>query len=378
MAKGGGTPTAVSDDMRSGEVTDVPPGRRLVRWTVVIVVCLLAGAGIGWAGAVALRPAEDAVQTAAFTTVEVVPGEVSSSLSLNTVTSWPQSTLALNQASGVVTSVQLEPGAEVSVGDALYSVNLTPVVAAEGTVPSFRPLALGDVGEDVRQVETMLIALGYLQGEPADEYTARTQTAVSAWQTERGEQATGVIAAGSIVFVPDLPRRLMLNTEVISRGLPVAGGEVVVYGIPAAPDFTVPLQEGQTGTVQPGLPVNIRMGESVWQAQVQEVRSDPENGVEAVLAPTDDGTICGDECTQVPVGEDTLLPSELVIVPSTEGLVVPAAALITGADGAVAVVDGEGATIPVQVTETANGMAVITGVTAGTMVRIAVPQQATP
>lgn len=91
---------------------------RFVRGRVVlpIAAAVVAATGLGWAGATVLTPPPDVLASQTHTYVEVTNGEVGSSLSLNTVAEWIQSPLGSNQAAGVVTSIDVEPGHEVDAG----------------------------------------------------------------------------------------------------------------------------------------------------------------------------------------------------------------------------------------------------------------------
>jgi len=99
---------------------------------------LLVGAIAGWAGGTVLTPTQDVLDSTAFTFVEVVNGEVGSSINLNTVAEWTPVPVGANQASGTVTTVNVGPGDEVTQGTVLYTVNLRPVVIAQGPIPSFQ------------------------------------------------------------------------------------------------------------------------------------------------------------------------------------------------------------------------------------------------
>jgi hypothetical protein len=95
-------------------------------------------------------------------------------------------------------------GDPVSAGTVLYTVDDEPVVALTGAVPLWRNLAEGTAdGEDVRQVETNLAALGYGDGLTVDgEYTAATAAAVEAWESDLGRAAPdGTVEVGEAVFL---------------------------------------------------------------------------------------------------------------------------------------------------------------------------------
>lgn len=345
-------------------------GRRWLSVGGIGLFALLVGAGIGWAGSVVLTPAEDVLASTTFTTVEVVQGEVGSSINLNTAVEWTPIPVGSNRASGTVTTVNVAPGDEVNQGSVLYTVDLRPVVIAEGTIPSFRAMSNGTAGADVKQLQTMLATVGLYSGAQDGGFGYLTGRAVKAWQKKLGVPVDGVVQAGDVVFVPSLPTRVALDAEVIKRGAAVTGGEPVVKGLPPAPGFTVPVTDSQASLMPNGTRVEITSGSSKWEGYVVDHVSDPEKGTKMILSGKDGSIICGDGCGTIPVLGQTLLLSKIVTVESVTGLVVPSAALLSAADGTVSVIDEEGHHHKVTVQTSARGMSVIDGVGPGLRVRV--------
>lgn len=342
-------------------------------WWALAAVLLVAGAGgVGWAAASVLTPAEDVLDATAFTYVSVEPGQVGSSIALNTVGTWTPAPIGVNRAAGVVTSVIVTAGDEVSHGSTLYTVDLRPVVVAQGEVPAFRAIGQGTQGPDVAQVQSMLAARGLYSGPTDGKAGAGTVAAIKAWQKAAGMPQSGVVEAGDVIFVPTLPTRVALDDDVVVRGASLAGGEHVLRGLPAAPDFEVPVTEAQAAMMPTGTRVEITSPEGVlWIAFAGGRMPDPESGtIKVTLEGEDGGVICGEECAQIPVTGEALLTSKIVTVPTVTGLVVPSAALVTGADGKVAVIGDDGEWTPVTVVASARGMSVIEGVAQGTRVRV--------
>ncbi|MHA6694908.1 peptidoglycan-binding protein [Homoserinimonas sp. A520] len=356
--------------MPHADASDLPARRRWLMWVGLALVTLLVGAGVGWAGATVLTPAKDVLDSTAFTFVEVVDGEVGSSINLNTVAEWTPVPVGTNQASGTVTTVNVAAGDEVTHGTVLYTVNLRPVVVAQGSIPSFQPLARGSKGADVTQVQAMLAALGHFRATPDGEFGSATERAVKSWQKSLGVPQDGVVQPGDLVFVPTLPTRLALDIEVIKRGAIVTGGEAVVKGLPAAPTFVIPVTESQTSMMPNGTRVEITNGDAKWEAVVVDQVTDEMAGTTIILAGQDGAVICGEECATIPVTGQTLLQSRIVTVETVAGLVVPSAALLSSADGRVTVTDAEAVSHPVTVVTSARGMSVIEGVPGGTRVRV--------
>lgn len=346
------------------------PRRRVLPVLGAGLAVLLVGAGVGWAGATVLTPATDVLDSTAFTFVEVVEGEVGSSINLNTVAEWTPVPIGNNQASGTVTTVNLAAGDEVSQGTVLYTVNLRPVVVAQGSIPSFRSLSLWSEGADVTQLQKMLADLGFYEWAPDGEFDYATHWAVRAWQESLSIDPDGVVQPGDLVFVPTLPTRLALDAEKIKRGASLSGGEPLVKGLPSAPTFEIPVTDGQSSAMPNGTRVEIVNGEAIWEAIVVDRETDESTGTTIILAGPEESIICGDGCASVPVTGQTLLQSRIVTVETVEGLVVPSAALLSGADGKISVIDTEAVSHEVTLITSARGMSVIEGVPAGTRVRV--------
>jgi peptidoglycan hydrolase-like protein with peptidoglycan-binding domain len=347
------------------------PARPWVSWIAAGIAILVVGGGVGWAAATVLTPAKDVLDSTAFTYVEVVNGEVGSSINLNTVAEWTPVPVGSNLASGVVTSVTVSAGQEVGPGAILYTVNLRPVVIAQGAIPAFRSLSTGMSGTDVAQLQSMLAALGLYGYEVDGQYDRVTREAVEAWQESLGLEADGSVQAGDIVYVPALPTRVALDTEKVQRGAALGGGEPVVQGLPAAPSFTIPVTDTQAALMPTGTRVEITGPEGdTWEGFVVDQEADEQSGITVTLEGKDAASICAETCGTIPVTGEALLRSRIVTVESVTGLTVPSAALLSRADGSIAVIDDEGVEHAVTVVTSARGMSVIEGVADGTMVRV--------
>lgn len=139
-------------------------------------------------------------------------------------------TLALaGNKSGVVTDV-VAAGETIQQGDVLYRVNGEPVVVLYGDIPAYRTLRdLGDnmVGDDVLQLETALVALGYDPDGLAsvdDEFTSYTATMVERWQEDLGVDEDGVVNLGDVIFIPEAADVLSVSIDV---GQSVGAGQQV-------------------------------------------------------------------------------------------------------------------------------------------------------
>lgn len=128
------------------------------------LAALLFGVGGGCALRTLLAPAPEVLDSPAYTLVAAQEGTVGHSLRLNTTAEWQAETTLLNQAAGIITSRVWQAGDTASAGSIIYTVDLRPVVVAAGDVPAFRDLHSGARGEDVTQLQELLVSTGNYAG----------------------------------------------------------------------------------------------------------------------------------------------------------------------------------------------------------------------
>lgn len=356
---------------RTDEAHSVLLRRRLLTGSALAVVLLTVGGVVGWAGKTVLTPAPDVLAAESHTTVTVQEGSVGSSLALNAEAQWSTQPVGANLAAGTVTSVALEPGGEANQGTELYAVDLRPVVVGKGDTPAFRALSADTAGDDVEQLQVMLKDLGYFTASPDGFFRASTTAAVNRWQKANNLPQDGTVHLGDVLFVPSLPARLSLDGDLVARGATLSGGESVIRALDPAPTFTVAVTETQAGLAPEGTVVDIRTpkGTTTWKAKVAKRSSAPDGG-QTLSLKADRGTVCADDCDEVPVTGKTLLQARLITIPNQKGLVVPSAALKSQPDGSLVVIAADGTEHAVTVSTTARGMSIIAGVSAGTKVQV--------
>ena len=128
--------------------------------------------------------------------------------------------------SGTLTGLR-EPGTVVTRGHSLYAVDGEPAAfLLYGALPAWRDFASGMTdGEDVRQLERNLRALGYDPGTVDDDWDWETTAAVKAFQRDRDLDDDGTLARGEIVFRDGATRIGEAKGEVgesVAPGRPVA------------------------------------------------------------------------------------------------------------------------------------------------------------
>lgn len=353
-------------------LTEGPRERR--KWApraVAFAMVAVIAAASGWAIATVLDEPDEVLDSSPFTYVEVVEGEVGSSLNLSTTAEWTPLPLGVTQGSGTVTTISIEAGQEVDAGSVLFTINLRPVVIAQGSVPSFRPLAAGMSGSDVTQLQQLLTALGLFSGTTDGVFGAGTESAVRAWQRSLGVQVSGVVEPGDLIFVPTLPTTVALDTAAITPGATVAPGLAVLLALPESPQFSIPITDQQTTLLPAGTRVEITSpsGE-IWEGFAGDQRTDETGAIRVSVAGRDGANVCADACAEIPIDGPTVLISRVITVESVSGLSVPSAAIATDASGATTVIDADGNSQPITIIASARGMSIVDGVDVGIRVRV--------
>ncbi|MDM4764106.1 peptidoglycan-binding domain-containing protein [Galbitalea sp. SE-J8] len=270
---------------------------------------------------------------------------------------------AVAPVSGTLTSTSIGADGTIDAGHELYAVDLRPVIAAVGSVPAFRTMALGQSGPDIRQLRSML---GLASGTTFDSATA---AAVRAWQSKNHVVATGEVELGDVVFLPELPTRGYL-AEGMAVGSYVSPGTVVVQTVQARPRVAVSDPDGGLG-LQPGMAATLGSGTTAVTGTLGSPQSDSNGGLGYPIETADGTSPCDATCAATfAITIQSQTPVTIQLVPTTTGVLVPESALAVLPDGGYAVVDDTGQRVAVTVDEQANGMAVVDGLADGTTIRL--------
>lgn len=343
--------------------------RRLPRLLIGLVAAALFTAVGLFAGWLAFRaPVPETSKPAQQVTVPVVEATVGRSLTLTVTVTQKFDPIAVNNLSGIVTSVNRVDS--YATGDLLYSVANVPVWIAEGKTPFYRDLALGAVGEDVTQLQKALTGLGYTISDKKGTFGVTTEAAVKKHQKDQGTEQTGVVVLGSVIAVPVLPSPYRLSSE-IWVGAVASPGTEVLSGVNPNRTFELIVTPDQASLVPPQAAVRIQSGAAIWDGVIAGATQQDAMEVLGVTSPSG-GPPCLDECGTLPVAEKLTLPCEVIVVPDVTGPSVPVAAVATNAAGETYVTLENGDPRVVQVLGSADGRVVISGVTPGEIVKVGV------
>jgi Putative peptidoglycan binding domain len=356
--------------------------RRLLVPLAAAALAAAAG-GATWAVADAQSGSATAGSTAPTTaTATVERRDLVEHETVNGTLGYADTSTLYAQAMGTVTGLR-EPGSVIRRGHALYWLDGKPVTLMYGSVPMWRRLgASADDGQDIRQLERNLVALGYdpyRNIEIDDTWDSATTAAVKRWQEDRGLPETGAIELGQIAFLPG-PRRMAQPKT--TPGASLQPGAEVVETTSTKRAVTVDLDADKQSLVTKGDRVVIGLpdarsinGTIATVGNVAESETDPRSGeqsdptipVEIRLGP---GAKTGN-LDQTPV--DVSLEKETV----KNALTVPVSALLALAQGgyAVEVVGAGGSTrlVRVELGMFADGIVQVSGKGLEKGMRVVVP-----
>jgi peptidoglycan hydrolase-like protein with peptidoglycan-binding domain len=170
-------------------------------------------------------------------------------------------TLVSQQSAGTLTELPA-PGTMIGRGQVLYRIDGQAVRLLYGAQSAWRTLELGvTAGADVRQLKQNLIALGFTAYGALtvnDDFDWATVVAIEQWQRAQGLPQTGVLALGSIAFLPSAVR---VTSQRALAGSPVAPGAPVLEL--SSTDLVVSIG------LDPSLRQMVRLGDRV-QIQLPE------------------------------------------------------------------------------------------------------------
>lgn len=335
-------------------------------WALALLVAVALGALFGrWAFA---APQVDTMSEEPAT-VLVSEMTVGRTLPVSVAAEWPDRPFGVGAAAGVLTSLDVTDGATVDVGDVLYTVDLRPVVAAVGDVPAFRDLAHGARGDDVAQLQRLLVDAGHFAGPPDGVFGTGTHAAVRAWQGELGVPRDGVVRAGDLVFAAALPAKVRLADDV-DVGTRLAGGETVLSVLDGEPQFIATFPSGVTADLS--LPIYVEIDGEPVPTTVAATRVDDSGNRFLTLVREDGAPLCAERCDEVPLdAREAVYPAHQVVVPEVTGPGVPAAAVWFTATGEPYLVLTDGTEVRVTIVGQGQGSVVLDGIEAGTEVVLA-------
>jgi peptidoglycan hydrolase-like protein with peptidoglycan-binding domain len=240
-------------------------GRRIAVAAGSVVAVGLTAGGVALATGAVGSDGDDGADPAASTgppaTAAVAKRDLVDTDTANGSLGYGETASLGNHRTGTVTWVPAE-GQVIDRGRALWRVDTLPTILMYGTVPLYRTLASGvDDGEDVRQLEKNLRALGYTGFTVDEEYTSATAEAVEEWQDDVGLPETGSVDAEQVVFAPGAVR---VGTRKVTVGGPAAPGAALeVTGTTRVVSIDLDVTDQRLAKAGAAVEVELPTGETV-------------------------------------------------------------------------------------------------------------------
>jgi hypothetical protein len=189
----------------------------------------------------------------------VVQRDLTSQLSVSGTLGYSGSYQVLNDAQGHYTWLP-SVGQLINHGEVLYAVDGTPVVLLYGSTPAYRALSSGLRGADVQQLNSELVALGYVSSSKldpsSDSFSWWTLYGVEQLQKHLGVPQTGSLALGAVVF---LPTGVRITSVQPVLGSPAQPGGIVAAATSTGRRVVVNLDASQQSSVKVGDKVTITL-----------------------------------------------------------------------------------------------------------------------
>jgi peptidoglycan hydrolase-like protein with peptidoglycan-binding domain len=214
------------------------------------VGAIVAAAAIGFGGGKTPKAAAANLPPA---TATVARGDLTQTDQVNGTLDYGDTTTVTARGSGVITWLPAS-GATITRGHPAYKVDNLPVPLFYGNLPLYRQLASGVSGDDVKEFEQNLYALGYRGFTVDSDYTSATASAVKQWQSDLGLTETGTVPPGQVVVAAGA---LRVATVKASVGDP-ASGQVFTY-TGTGRVVTIPLDVAKQGYVHKGVKATVTL-----------------------------------------------------------------------------------------------------------------------
>ncbi|WP_426519059.1 peptidoglycan-binding protein [Diaminobutyricibacter sp. McL0618] len=201
---------------------------------------------------------------------------------------------------GTVTALPA-PGATVKLGGSLFAIDNQPTYLMYGGLPAWRSFESGmRDGPDIKALEQSLTTLGFFDRTPDEVFTWQTVSAIQRWQKATGQEVTGSIPLGRIVFAAGEVRVAELNASVGQQTAP-GGPLITVTDLAKIVSVNLKLADQQLATVGAKVSIDLPNGKST-SGTVTSVgvptEQDGSNGGKEVIIPVvislDDPAAAGD------------------------------------------------------------------------------------
>lgn len=235
--------------------------------------------------------------------------------------------------SGRMTAVWVSTGSVLKAGDRAVEIDGRPMIAVEGSRPLFRDLAAGDEGPDVRWLQAILEAAGYLSIEPDGRFGSATEAALQAWQEDHGVPELDGAFRVDDWLVGHWPQRV--GQVMVTTGGFVSPGSKLFVPTARRPSVSIELTPSDRLLVRPGDPARVEVAATGERARgtVEELDVTPVTLDDGSLAYP--GSVVLRRGVEAPEG--TQVQMTIIVERAEDVLTVPISSLVSDAGGGAAV-----------------------------------------
>jgi peptidoglycan hydrolase-like protein with peptidoglycan-binding domain len=364
-----GHPPQVHDDVASTPTHDPQQIPRTRRRSTIAALAFAVVVAVGATGYVAIssQPADEIPSSENVSTAVVTKGNMVAETRLAGIVTYSDREPITAGLTGTVT--ELSPvAAGIASGGVLYRIDTRPVILLTGAMPAWRDFASGMAdGEDVRQLEQNLAALGFFAKTPDARFASDTSEAIRKWQKSLGLERTGTVGKATVVF---LREGIRVDSVESRLGAQVGPGSVIYQSTTQQQIVELDLPSAKRDLAIVGASVTIAATTGMTTAGVVEAvgapasRPDADGTGTSVVIPVrisipDQAAVAGLALASVTVSFAGTMKEDV--------LTIPVEALVPIDDSRFAVElpgktsDGERKLIPVTVGAFASGMVEISG-----------------
>jgi multidrug efflux pump subunit AcrA (membrane-fusion protein) len=233
-------------------------------WAVAAAVLVAAAAAVGGVVAVSSSKRATAAQEPRVNTATVERGKLSDMVSQYGTLSYRARSdgspyAVINRAEGTYTELP-DAGDNVDCGGVLYRVDDKPVLLLCGATPGYRSLSEGDSGPDVAELNANLVRLAYATRAQLDPSSRRfgseTASALEKLQSKLGDDRTGSLKLGEVVFLPEPVRIAKVTGQLGGSTQP---GAQVLSATSSTLEVQLALDPSQRDEVKRGDPAQITL-----------------------------------------------------------------------------------------------------------------------
>ena len=195
-------------------------GSKKVWAGILILALVVAGAGVGYAQ---LSDSDSGKKKDLIILADVERRTLQDTVTLTGTLARQELRKVTAIAQGRVSAVYSKDGSNARAGDRLFAIDGRDAIAEPGTVRFFRPLGVGDRGDDVLQLKRILAASGNNPGAMDTVFTEQTRFALAQWQAQHHYPGATPVTPQSVTVSLAQGSGYTLGKQT-SAGLIIGGG----------------------------------------------------------------------------------------------------------------------------------------------------------